>query len=323
MSATDLFKKLPGDSRLTTLPLARPNLFKWYEDAARSFWTPAELPLSEDAMHYKHRLSPQEKHFVKHILAFFAASDGIVNVNIAKRFKKDVSILEATYFYDMQTTMENIHAHTYSLLLDEIIPDANEKAKLLNAIETMPIIKKMSEYMFKIIESSRPFAERVLRMACVEGIFFTGCFCVIYWLQSRGLMPALGQSNELIARDEALHTVFAIVLYDLLESHHKLSQLQIHEILNEAVSLAKEFIAEALPNGMSEMNAGLMGDYIECQADNIITLLDLPALFGTKNAFHFMDQINLVNRTNYFERRVSEYAKGRTVDDDGGHDDDF
>lgn len=323
MKAVPLFRRLPGDERLTTLPLARPNLFKWYEDAVRSFWTPAELPLSEDVMHYKHRLSPQEKHFVKHVLAFFAASDGIVNVNIAKRFKKDVGILEATYFYDMQTTMENIHAHTYSLLLDEIIPDATEKANLLNAIETMPIIKKMSEYMFKIIASDRPFAERVLMMACVEGIFFTGCFCVIYWLQSRGLMPALGQSNELIARDEALHTVFAIVLYDLLEPQHKLSYGRVCEILAEAVGIAKEFIAEALPEGMPEMNAGLMGDYIECQADNILTLLEFPALFGTKNAFHFMDQINLVNRTNYFERRVSEYAKGKVVDDDGCHDENF
>jgi ribonucleotide reductase beta subunit family protein with ferritin-like domain len=247
--------------------------------------------------------------FVKTVLAFFAASDGIVNLNLARRFKDDVPMLEAGYFYDQQISMENIHAFTYSLQIDTIIPDRKERQDLLNAIQTMAIIKKIANFMFKCIESTAKFAERLLRMACVEGILFTGCFCVIYWLASRGLMPGLGHANELIARDEALHTMFAMFLYSMMKQDAKLSIEEVYAIIREAVELASEFIHEALPKGLPEMNAELMIEYIKSQADNLITLINVPPLYNAKHDFHFMDQINQTNRTNFFERHVSEYAK--------------
>jgi ribonucleotide reductase beta subunit family protein with ferritin-like domain len=310
-----LIKPIHGDDRLTTFPIARPAVFKWYEDATKCFWTTSEITTGTDALHYETKLSSDERRFVKYILAFFAASDGIVNLNLAERFKKDINILEVSYFYDFQITMENIHAQTYSMLLNSIIPSQSECKNLLNAIETMPIIKKMSQYMFETIRSTARFAERLLRMACVEGILFTGCFCAIYWLQSDGRMPGFGHSNELIARDEALHTMFAMFLYTMLDE--KLPQEHVYQIICEAVNLAKEFIIEALPNGLPGMSAQLMIPYIECQADNLVTLIDLPVLYGSKHSFHFMEQINLANRTNFFERRVSEYAKVQCSDGDG------
>ena len=308
------FAPLPGDQRLTTFPIGRPATFKYYEHAAACYWTVKDIDPSVDAIHYETKLNEGERRFVKHVLAFFAASDKIVNINIAKRFKKDVKFLEAEYFYDFQVAMENIHAHTYSVLLDAIIPSMEERKHLLDAINTLPIIGKMSKYMFDCIDSTAPFGERLLRMACVEGIFFTGCFCVIYWLQNRGLMPALGHSNELIARDEALHTMFAMHLYSIMCPEYMLDAERVYAIFREAVELAKEFIAEALPNDLEGMNKDLMGAYIECQADNLITLIDHPPLYGSKNVFGFMVQINLTNRTNFFERRVSEYAKSKETD---------
>lgn len=308
---------IPGDSRLTTFPIARPQLFAWYQDAYKCYWSVEEISVSVDVTHYTSKLNDGERHFVKHVLAFFAASDGIVNLNIAKRFKEDVPILEAQYFYDYQIMMENVHANTYSLLLDSIIPSKAERDLLLNGIQTMPIIKKMSEYMFCCINSDKSFAERLLRMACVEGIFFTGCFCAIYWLQSRGLMPALGHSNELIARDESLHTMFALFLYTIIRADSKLSHEKVHSIITEAVDLAEEFIHECLPTGLSGMNANLMCPYIECQADNLMALIEVPILYKAKHDFMFMEQQNMVNRTNFFERRVSEYSK--IVSADVGH----
>ncbi len=310
ISSFDLY---PEDARLTTLPIFRPAVWEWYKDAYKCFWTVEEISTSMDVTHYL-KLTPGEQHFVKHILAFFAASDGIINLNLAQRFKKDVGMLEAGYFYDFQIAMENVHAHTYALLLDAIIPTKKERDRLMNAVATMPIITKMSDYMFKCIESDAPFAERLLRMACVEGIFFTGCFCAIYWLQNRGLMPALGHSNELIARDEALHTMFAMFLYTMQREDCKLNDDEVAKIVCEAVDLAKEFIREALPSGLSEMNSELMIPYIECQADNLVTLIDIQPIYGSKHDFHFMEQINLTNRTNFFERRVSEYSKAMHAD---------
>jgi ribonucleotide reductase beta subunit family protein with ferritin-like domain len=299
----------PEDSRLTTFPLGRPQLFKWYEHAVKSFWTTSELDLSNDAQDYEFKLSPDEKHFVRYILAFFAASDGIVNLNLAERFRGEVKILEAAYFYNLQMAIEDIHAMTYSLLLDTIIPSPTERLHLLNAIKTMPIISKMSQYMFQCIDSGASFAERLLRMACVEGIFFTGCFCAIYWLQARGLMRGLGQSNELIARDEALHTLFALHIYKMIKPHLQLSIERVHALFREAVELASEFITEALPSGLSGINAGMMISYIKCQADNLATVIDVPVVYNAKHNLVFMEQINLRNRTNFFERKVSEYSK--------------
>lgn len=310
------FKLIPEDGRLTTFPIPpeRRGLWKYYEDAYRSFWTVEEVSLSTDALHWGTKLTEGEKRFVKYVLAFFAASDGIVNLNLAKRFKKDIKMLEATYFYDFQIMMENTHAHMYSLLLETIIPNKEEREELLNAIQTIPVIKRMADYMFKCIDSDAPFAERLIRMACVEGVFFTGCFCAIYWLQNRGLMPGLGHSNELIARDEALHTMFAMFVYNMLEEDHKLEGARVQEIVAESVALAKDFISEALPSGLIEMNADMLVDYIQCQADNLVTLIDHPPIYGSKHDFHFMEQINLQNRTNFFERRVSEYSKAATSD---------
>lgn len=300
---------IPEDSRLTTFPIARAALFEWYKDSTKCYWTVEEIITATDVAHYAAKLTQEERHFVKHILAFFAASDGIIRINLAERFKKEIPIIEVGYFYDFQIMMENIHAHMYSILLDAIIPSKQERDDLFNALTTMPIITKISEYMFKCIESDASFAERLLRMACIEGIFFTGCFCAIYWLQQRGLMPALGHSNELIARDEALHTIFAMFLYTYILPECKLTHEQVRAIVCEAVDLAKEFIAIALPVGLSEMNSELMSTYIESSADNLISLIDVPPIYGSKHNFHFMDQVNLDNRTNFFERRVSEYSQ--------------
>lgn len=302
------------DKRLTTFPIARPEIFRWYETAIKCYWTPDEIVFDDDRAHFQNKLTAGERHFVTHVLAFFAASDGIVNLNLASRFKNDIPILEVGYFYDFQIAMENIHAHTYSILLDKIIANAGERQKLLTAIRTMPVIKKMSDYMFHCIDSNEPFGARLLRMACVEGIFFQGCFCAIYWLQSRGLMPALGQSNELIARDEGLHTYFALFLYKNLTK--PLGGAVVERIFREAVDLASEFIDAALPVRLPEMNADLMKEYIQCCADNLLTLIDRPVIFRAKQRFHYMDQINMKNKTMFFERKVSEYAKKSTVETD-------
>lgn len=297
----------PEDSRLTTFPIHRPALWQYYRDAARSFWDVDELDLSQDAQHFEHRLNKKEQHFVKHILAFFSSSDGIVNLNLVKRFKKDVPILEVGYFYDFQVAMENVHANAYSLTLDTIIKEKAERDRLLNAMHTIPIITKMTNYMFDCIKSDVPLPERLLRMACVEGIFFTGCFCVIYWLQARGLMPGLGQSNELIARDEGLHTMFAMKLYTMCNV--PLSTEKVHHIIAGAVAIAKEFINDALPEPLEEMNAEMLTQHIQASADNLMVLIDCPTLYGSKTPFHYMDMLNTKLRGNFFERRDTQYAK--------------
>lgn len=302
-------KLTPADSRLTTFPLARPNIYKWYKDAVTCFWTVEEINMSVDNTHYESKLTDQMRHFVDYILAFFASSDGIVNINLAKRFKEDIPILEVGYFYDYQMMIENVHAETYSLLLDSIITDKKKRDKLLNAIHEIPIVSKISKYIFNCIGEDTSFAERLLKMACVEGIFFTGCFCMIYWLQQKGLMPGLAHSNELIARDEALHTIFALYLYTLIEDDCKLSNEKIHEIMKEAVSLAEEFMDEAILEGLPNFSLESMKNYIKCQADNIVTLIDAPTIYNVTHDFGFMEQQNLTNKTNFFERRVSEYSK--------------
>lgn len=306
-------RKLPGDDRLTTFPICRPAIFAYYEDAEAARWGVKEVSLAKDAEDWS-RLTRPQQHSVKAILAFFAAGDKIVNINILKRFKKDLPILEIEYFYNSQVAMENVHAHMYSLLLDTIIPDASERTRLLDAATGIPTIKLMSDYMFKCIDSEESFPKRILRMVCVEGVFFTGCFCIIYWLTSHGLMPGLGQSNELIARDEALHATFAMFIYDMIASEHKLSRDEIYQIFNEAVEIAIKFVDYAIPEPMPEMNRGLMSDYVKCCADNLLALINVPPLFGAKHELHFMEQINLKNRSGFFERKVSEYGKPKSAD---------
>ena len=307
------FALIPEDERITTYPISRVGLWAWYEEACRCYWTPREITLADDIAHYG-RLTADERHFVDYVLAFFASADAIVNENLAGRFRKDVKLFEAGYFYDYQIMMENIHAQTYSELLYTIIPDQAKREYLLGAVKTIPAVTRMAEYMRATIKSSAPLAERLLRMACVEGIFFTGCFCAIYWLKKRGLMPGLCFSNELISRDEALHTMFAMYLYDMLRPECKLPAERVYEIFAEPVDIAAEFITAALPIRLEEMNAELMIEYTQSRADDMLSLIDLDPLYGVTHGFDFMDQPNHTNRTNFFERRVSEYAKPAAAD---------
>lgn len=304
------FNLSPEDARLTTYPIHRGDIWTYFKVAQRSFWTVEEIALDEDKQHYKYKLDESAQRCVKYILAFFAASDGIVNVNLASRFKEDVPILEATYFYDFQIMIEDIHAEMYSLLLDTIIEDADERNTLLNAVSTMPIIASMTKWMFDCISSDKPFAHRLLAMACVEGIFFSSCFCVIYWLQERGLMPGLGQSNVMIARDEGLHTAFALFLYTLLKPDQKLLPTEIYKIFDDAVNIAVEFAKEMMPKNQIKMNMSLMGEYIKYVANNLLSMLELVPLYDVKDCpFTFMAQINMEQKANFFERRGANYSK--------------
>jgi ribonucleoside-diphosphate reductase beta chain len=302
------------DKRSTTFPIHRPELWSYYKKSESMYWTPEEITLSSDIVDYQ-SLSNAERTFVKNILAFFAVSDGIVVDNIAARFRKEIPILEAEYFYDHQVMMENIHAQTYSLLVDTLIIDPLEREVMFNAVQTIPVIGKMAKWMFNCIDSAEPLPARILRMVCVEGLFFIGCFCAIYWLSNRGLMPGLGHSNELISRDETLHTIFAIAVYDMVLPEHKLQVKDVHKIFHDGVLIAKDFINTSLCIDLPEMNSRLMNTYIECQADNLLTLLDVPVLYGSKNPFAFMEQINLPNKVNFFERRGADYSKPiQTID---------
>jgi len=306
---TRYFESVDGDHRLTMFPVGRQGMWQLYKQAQKCFWVPEEINFSRDRTDYESRLTPGQQRFVDRVLAFFAASDKIVNINIAKRFKEDVNIMEADAFYDFQMAMENIHAETYALQLDTIVGDRAKRDSLLSALETMPSVKTLTDYMFRCIDSSEPFPRRLLMMACVEGVFFSGCFCAIYWLRNRGLMPGLGHANELIARDEGLHTQFALYLYMQLLGDCRLDAATTHDVFREAVSIAKSFVLDALPEPLPEMNAGLMSQYIECVADGLLRLIDVPPLYRVKNPFPFMEQLNLDNKTNFFETRVSEYSK--------------
>ena len=269
--------------------------------------TPAEeVDLSSDAKDWE-SLNDGERHFIKHVLAFFAASDGIVLENLAGRFMTDVQLPEARAFYGFQIAIENIHSEMYSLLLETYIKDPMEKARLFQAIDTIPAVQKKAEWALKWIGAKNRFAERLVAFACVEGIFFSGSFCAIYWLKKRGLMPGLTFSNELISRDEGLHCDFACLLYSNMEN--KLEESTIHDIVREAVALEIEFCTEALPASLVGMNDKLMGQYIEMCADRLLTSLGCSKIWNTANPFEFMELISLQGKTNFFEKRVGEYQK--------------
>lgn len=304
------FTLYPEDSRLATFPIFRQSLWSFYEKAQRSYWVPNEISLAKDVLDFE-KLTAKEKHFIKYILAFFATSDGIVNINLAERFKKEVPILEAQYFYDYQIMMENIHAQMYSILIDTFISNKEEKHSFLTDAIKYPAIDMMAAYMFETIGQSEPLAKRLIRMACVEGIFFSGCFCAIYWLQNRGLMGGLAHSNELISRDEALHTLFALELYSMLQP---LPDDELAAIVSTATNIAIEFAKYAIPDDLIEMNSSLMSEYIKTQADNILTIAGSKPHYYAKNPFSFMEQINLLNHTDFFVRRVSEYSKASSVE---------
>ena len=291
--------------RFVLLPIQHPDLWQQYKQHKASFWTAQEIDLESDLADWW-SLSSGERHFVSHVLAFFAASDGIVNENLAVNFMREVQIPEARCFYGFQVAMENIHSETYSLLIDTYIQKQDEKDHLFNAIDTIPAVKEKASWALRWIDQGN-FAERLVAFAAVEGIFFSGSFCALFWLKKRGLMPGLTFSNELISRDEGLHCQFACSLYHMLKQ--RLSSDTVHAIIRDAVSIEKNFICEALPVSLIGMNAELMSQYIEFVADHWLDALGYSKLYNTKNPFDFMDMISLEGKTNFFEKRVGDYQK--------------
>lgn len=304
----------PDDKRFVAFPIQYNDIWEMYKKQVDCFWRAEEIDLSKDLDDWK-KLTADEKHFVSMILAFFAASDGIVLENLASRFMSDVQVSEARAFYGFQIAMENIHSETYSLLIETYINDKLEKDKLFNALDHFPCIKKKSDWAQKWIKDNRSgFATRLVAFACVEGIFFSGAFSSIFWLKKRGLLPGLTFSNELISRDEALHTEFAVLLYDKMEN--KLKKSKVHEIIREAVEIETEFICDALPCRLIGMNSMMMTQYIQFVADRLCVQLGYDKIYNVTNSFDFMDMISLESKTNFFEKRVSEYALAdKTVDD--------
>jgi ribonucleoside-diphosphate reductase beta chain len=295
----------PG--RFVLFPIEHNDIWKFYKQQEACFWTAEEIDLGQDIQDWDNKLNDDEKHFVKHILAFFAASDGIVNENIALNFVNEVQYTEAKMFYGFQIMMENIHSETYSLLIDSYIKDKEDQLNLFNAIETIPAIKKKAEWAMRWIENGT-FAERLIAFAAVEGIFFSGSFCSIFWLKKRGLMPGLTFSNELISRDEGMHCDFACHLFNN-HIENKLSETQIKEIIVSALAIEKEFILEALPVRLIGMNSDLMSQYLEFVTDRLLMALGCSKVYNSENPFDFMQNIALQGKTNFFEKRVAEYQK--------------
>ena len=292
--------------RYVMFPIKDNDIWKMYKKQVECFWRAEEIDLSHDMKDW-YSLTDEEKHFITMILAFFAASDGIVLENLAARFMGEVQLAEARAFYGFQIAMENIHSETYSLLIDSYVKDENEKTRLFQAIENFPCIQKKADWAIHWMnDQSSDFATRLVAFACVEGIFFSGAFCSIFWLKKRGLMPGLTFSNEFISRDEALHTEFAVLLYNKLNA--PLNQSLIHKIISEAVDIETEFICDALPCRLIGMNSEMMRKYIQFVADRLCVQLGCNKIYGTKNPFEFMEMISLESKTNFFESRVSDYA---------------
>jgi ribonucleoside-diphosphate reductase beta chain len=293
--------------RFVIFPIKHNDIWEFYKKSEASFWTAEEIDLSQDMTDWNNKLNDNERHFVKHVLAFFAASDGIVNENLAINFLNEVQYPEARFFYGFQVMMENIHSETYSLLIDTYIKDVAEKDKLLHAVDTVPCVGKKADWALTWI-SNGTFAERLIAFAAVEGIFFSGSFCSIFWLKKRGLMPGLSFSNELISRDEGLHCDFACMLYaDHIEN--KLPKEQVLKIIADAVVIEKEFVSDAIPVKLIGMNADLMCQYIEFCADRLLLALGCDKHYNATNPFDFMEMISLQGKTNFFEKRVAEYQK--------------
>ena len=300
--------------RFVIFPIKHHDLWEWYKKCEASFWTAEEIDLHQDLTDWSTKLNDDERYFIKHILAFFAASDGIVNENLAENFVNEVQYSEAKFFYGFQIMMENIHSETYSLLIDTYVKDDAEKDRLFNAIEVFPAIKKKADWALKWIESDS-FAERLIAFAAVEGIFFSGAFCSIFWLKKRGLMPGLTFSNELISRDEGVHCDFAVHLHN---NHlvNKVPKERIKDIITNALDIEKEFITESLPVSLIGMNAKLMTQYLEFVTDRLLVELQCEKIYNVTNPFDFMDMISLQGKTNFFEKRVSEYQKAGVLNND-------
>jgi ribonucleotide reductase beta subunit family protein with ferritin-like domain len=302
------------DNRFVMFPIKHDDIWKMYQKQVDCFWRPEEIDLTKDLKDWE-SLNQDERFFISMILAFFAASDGIVLENLAMRFMNDVQLSEARAFYGFQIAMENIHSHTYSLLIETYIKDSAEKHRLFNAIEHFPSIKKKSDWAQKWIHDNRSsFATRLVAFACVEGIFFSGAFCSIFWIKKRGLLPGLTFSNELISRDEALHCEFAVLLYSKLLK--KMSKARIHEIIKEAVEIETEFICEALPCRLIGMNSQMMTQYIQFVADRLCIQLGYDKIYNVTNSCDFMEMISLESKSNFFEKRNDSYAlANKTISD--------
>ena len=310
MSKRDYIDEEPilreNKDRFVLFPIAQNDIWEFYKKAEASFWTAEEIDLSQDLKDWE-GLNDGERHFISHVLAFFAASDGIVNENLAENFVSEVQYTEAKFFYGFQIAIENIHSETYSLLIDTYIKDPKEKDKLFHAIETMDCVKKKAEWALRWIDKGS-FQERLVAFAAVEGIFFSGSFCSIFWMKKRGLMPGLSFSNELISRDEGLHCDFACLLYNR-HVVNKISKETITDIIKDAVSIEKDFVTDAIPVKLIGMNADLMCKYIEFVADRLLLELGCDKVWNSENPFDFMEMISLQGKTNFFEKRVAEYQK--------------
>jgi ribonucleoside-diphosphate reductase beta chain len=295
-----------NNERFVLFPIQHDKIWEMYKQAEASFWTAEEIDLAPDMKDWE-GLNPDERHFISHVLAFFAASDGIVNENLVINFMQDVTIPEARCFYGFQIAIENIHAETYSLLIDTYIKDESEKTKMFHAIDTIPCVKKKADWALRWIDEAPSFAHRLIAFAAVEGIFFSGSFCSIFWLKKRGLMPGLSFSNELISRDEGLHCDFACLIYSMLQN--KLSKKEVESIITDAVEYEKEFVSDALPVSLIGMNAEMMCQYIEFVADRLLVALGYDKVYNATNPFPWMEMISLQGKTNFFEKRVAEYQK--------------
>ena len=312
-------------NRFVLFPIQHDDIWSFYKRAEASFWTAEEIDLQPDLIDWESKLNDNERHFVKHVLAFFAASDGIVNENLAENFLAEVQYTEAKFFYGFQIAMENVHSETYSLLIDTYIKDSAEKKHLFNALDTLDCVKKKADWALKWINDTNHLLQRLFAFAVVEGVFFSGSFCAIFWLKSRGKMArALGTSNELIARDEGMHTDFAVIMYNVLKkTNAPISQEDAHNTMREAVEIEKKFICESIKCKLIGMNTELMSTYIEFVADRLLTQFGFDKLYHSKNPFSFMNQTGLDGKTNFFEKRVSEYQISNETGGDFSLDDDF
>ncbi|MBK8387834.1 MAG: ribonucleotide-diphosphate reductase subunit beta [Saprospiraceae bacterium] len=300
-----ILQENPG--RFVIFPIQHDDIWKFYKNSEACIWTAEEIDLGQDLTDWDNKLNDEEKHFIKHVLAFFAASDGIVNENLAEHMVREVQYTEAKFFYGFQIMMENIHSETYSLLIDTYIKDNKEKDYLLNAIDTIPCVRKKADWALRWIDEGS-FQERLIAFAAVEGIFFSGSFCSIFWLKKRGLMPGLTFSNELISRDEGMHCDFACLLY---QDHivNKLPQSTVQKLISEAVEIEKEFVTDALPVKLIGVNADMMCQYIEFVADRLLSSLGNPKIYNVENPFPWMEMISIQGKTNFFEKRVADYQK--------------
>ena len=300
-------------NRFVLFPIEHDDIWSFYKKSEASFWTAEEIDLHQDLSDWANKLNDDERFFIKHVLAFFAASDGIVNENLAENMVSEVQYTEAKFFYGFQIMMENIHSETYSLLIDTYIKDTKEKDYLFNAIENLDCVKKKADWAFKWIENGS-FAERLIAFAAVEGIFFSGSFCSIFWLKKRGLMPGLSFSNELISRDEGMHCDFACLLYN----NHIQQPLPVETVtkmIKDAVDIEKEFVSDALPVNLIGMNSDMMCQYIEFVADRLLASLGCPKIYNAENPFPWMELISLQGKTNFFEKRVGDYQKSGVMAD--------